>query len=73
MPIFFSTFLSTLLAQGGLENPIVEGTFLDTKYLNPDYLFDKQISVYNYITNPTLLYGLSDLFHGILYFLTIHG
>jgi hypothetical protein len=71
---------STLLAQsgGGLQNPYIQGTFLDNKYYNPNYLFDKESnffqSLFHFILNnhqEMLFIYKNILFFLALFFLTV--
>lgn len=62
-----------LLAQagGGVDNPLINGTFLDSKYFNPDFWFGKEVAVYQTVTDPQFTTTSSDIYHGILIFLTM--
>jgi hypothetical protein len=71
---------STLLAQsgGGLQNPYIQGTFLDNKYYNPNYLFEKESnffqSLFHFILNnhqEILFIYKNILFFLALFFLTV--
>lgn len=63
--------VSNLLAQGGVPNSYIEGTFLDSKYLNPSYLFEEGVSFFQNFTNLSIGTSVVDIYHGILIFLAM--
>jgi hypothetical protein len=62
-----------LLAQagGGIQNSYIQGTFLDNKFFNPDYLFNQSVSFFQGLFTPTNNLDILVIFHGILIFLAI--
>ena len=49
------------------QNPLIENSFLGSKYLDPEYLFDHGVVIFNYIFNTKTLGG----FYIFLSFLSI--
>lgn len=62
---------SFLLAQAENTNSLIEGSILDNKFLDPDFLFDKQVSFFHKLTNLSIGSEVVDIYRGILYFLAL--
>lgn len=62
---------SFLLAQAGNADSLIESSVLDNKYLDPDYLFEKQVSFFHKLTDLSIGSEIVDIYQGILYFLAL--
>ena len=65
------TLSSFLLAQVEKSNTLIEGSVLDNKFFNPDYLFTKIVSFFRGLSDLSVGSEVADIYRGILYFLTI--
>jgi hypothetical protein len=67
--------LSNLVAEveRGVQNSFTRGTFLDNKYFNPDFWFEKEQGIWQHSSNffVTNHQDLLSLYHGILTFLCL--
>lgn len=63
--------ISFLLAQAENSNSLTGDSIIGNKYFNPDYLFEKQVSFFHKLTNLSIGSEVVDIYHGILYFLTL--